>query len=128
MGGDCKIFGGFEKFSGGGVEKFSEGGMRNFRGRGLSREGLNFSVEVTFFREGLAIFWGPVEIFWVRLGINRDRGRVDIFFREGLTFFREWLQFFWEGLRFFGEGLRFLRRVEIYIREGLRYFRGGGGG
>ena len=33
--------------------------MRNFRGRGLSREGLNFSVEVTFFREGLAIFWGP---------------------------------------------------------------------
>ena len=45
--------------------------MRNFRGRGLSREGLNFLVEVTFFREGLAIFsrgvaifLGGVEIFW----------------------------------------------------------------
>ena len=33
--------------------------MRNFRGRELSREGLNFSVEVTFFREGLTIFLGP---------------------------------------------------------------------
>ena len=34
--------------------------MRNFRGRGLSREGVKFfSVELTFFREGLVIFWGP---------------------------------------------------------------------
>ena len=57
-GGIAKFSGGLRNFRGG-VEKFSEGGMKNFRGRGLSREGLNFSVEVTFFREGLAIFWGP---------------------------------------------------------------------
>ena len=49
--------------------------MRNFRGRGLSREGLNFSVEVTFFREGLAIFW-------VRLGIIRV-AELTFFFGRG---------------------------------------------
>ena len=80
-GGDCKIFGGFEKFPGG-VEKFSEGGMRNFRGRGLSREGLNFSVEVTFFREGWQFFGGRVEIFWVRLGIIRE-AELTFFFGRG---------------------------------------------
>ena len=57
----------------GGVAKFS-GGLRNFRGdlrnfRGgfekFSEERVEsgrvkfFSVVVTFFREGLAVFWGP---------------------------------------------------------------------
>ena len=65
------------KFSGGGVEKFSGGGgeLRNFRGGELRifffwGGGEIFSVEVTFFRDGLAIFWwAGLRFFRVGLGI-----------------------------------------------------------
>ena len=71
-GGGWEIFGGFEKF-------FLGGGMRNFRGRGLSREGLNFFGRGDIFSGGVGNFFGGrVEIFWVRLGIIRE---------AGLTFF-----------------------------------------
>ena len=53
--------------------------MRNFRGRGLSREGLNFFGRGDIFSGGVGNFFGGrVEIFWVRLGIIRE---------AGLTFF-----------------------------------------
>ena len=36
------------------------GGMRNFSEERVESGGVKFfSVEVTFFREGLAVFWGP---------------------------------------------------------------------
>ena len=73
LGGGYEIFGGgIEKCSGGGgIEKFSGervenfffwggGVLRNFKGGNIILRGVKFfSVEVTFFREGLAIFWGP---------------------------------------------------------------------
>ena len=40
-GGDCKIFGGFEKFSGGGVEKFS-GGDEQYLGERVESGGVKF--------------------------------------------------------------------------------------
>ena len=50
---------GLRYFQGGGVEKFSGGRVENI-----------FSVEVTFFREGLAIFWwADLRFFRVGLGI-----------------------------------------------------------
>ena len=56
-GGDCKIFGGFEKFSWGELRNF-RGGMRNFWGRGLSREGLIFFGRGDIFSGGVGNFLG----------------------------------------------------------------------
>ena len=67
--------------------------MQNFRGRGLSREGLNFFGRGDIFSGGVGNFLGAgLTVFWVRLGIIREA--VLTFFREGLTFFREGLRFF----------------------------------
>ena len=88
--------------------------MRNFRGGGVEifiGGGSIFLVEVTFFREGLAIFWGAgLRFFRVGLGIIREAGLT--FFREGLRFFREGVEIFSEGFRLYPGG------VEILFGEG----------
>ena len=86
----------------------------------ISGGGEIFSAEVTFFREGLAIFWWVgLRFFRVGLGINWE---------AGLTFFREGVAIFLGGVEIFSGG-----RVEIFS-EGLRLYPGrveiffGGGG
>ena len=67
-------------FWGGGVDKFQEG-LLLFRGGGYI-----FSVEVTFFREGLSNFWGAgLRFFRVGLGIIREAG-LTFFFCRGCDF------------------------------------------
>ena len=54
-----QVAGGLGNFLGGGVvAKFSGGEMRNFRGRGSSREGLNFFGRGDIFSGGVGNFLG----------------------------------------------------------------------
>ena len=91
------------------IEKFSGGGMRNFRGRGLSREGLNFFGRGDIFSEGVGNFLGAGFRFfgcgWELFGRPVDifSGGVDIFSR-GVAIFLGGVEIFSGGDEIFQKG------------------------